>query len=142
MTSTSKFNFPFEVLTPIVGKPTNTSLSLLKRQLFTNAQAVTSHRGGGRHGHLAMLLSEADYVARTGVAFAPPVHPGPAPNPPVGATAAQIAEALRIYNEAIADDEKYTRLSAALTSQILTAVNHTFLRALEDPDFGFGDVTP
>ena len=143
MTSTSKFNFPFEVLTPIVGKPTNTSLSLLQRQLFTNARAVTSHRGGGRHGHLAILLSEADYVARTGVAFEIPVHPGPAPNPPVGATAAQIAEALRAYNEAIAgDDEKYTRLSAALTSQILLAVNPTFLRALEDPDFGFGDVTP
>jgi hypothetical protein len=33
-------------------------------------------------------------------------------------------------------------LSSALTAQILTAVNSSFLSALEDPDFGFGDVTP
>ena len=142
MTSSAKFSFPFEVVTPIVGKPTNTSLMLLQRQLLTNARAVTSPRGGGRHGHMAMLLSEADYVARTGVAFIIPVHPGPAPLPPVNATAAQIAETLRVYNEAIADDDKYTRLSAALTAQILTAVNASFLSALEDPDFGFSDVTP
>ena len=91
---------------------------------------------------MAMLLSEADYVARTGVAFLVPTHPGPAPIAQVGATAAQIADALRAYNEAIADDDKYTRLSAALTAQILTAVNASFPSALEDPDFGFGDVTP
>jgi hypothetical protein len=36
----------------------------------------------------------------------------------------------------------YNRLHSALTAQILTAVNATFLSALEDPDFGFGDVLP
>ena len=138
----AKFSFPFEALTPIVGKPTNTSLQLLQRQLFTNARAVTSPRGGGRHGHMAMLLTEADYVARTGVAFLIPEHPGPAPIPPANATAAQIAETLRVYNVAIADDDKYTRLSAELTAQILAAVNPSYLSALEDPDFGFSDVTP
>ena len=138
----AKFSFPFEALTPIVGKPTNTSLQLLQRQLFTNARAVTSPRGGGRHGHMAMLLTEADYVARTGVAFLVPEHPGPAPVPPANATAAQIAEALRVYNAAIADDDKYTRLSAELTAQIIAAVNASYLSALEDPDFGFSDVTP
>ena len=36
----------------------------------------------------------------------------------------------------------YNNLRAALTGQILTAVNALFLSALEDPDFGFGDLTP
>ncbi len=37
----------------------------------------------------------------------------------------------------------YNRLRSSLTAQILTAVNATFLRSgLEDPDFGFGDVSP
>ncbi len=58
-------------------------------------------RGGGLHGHLAMVMSDADYLARAGVAFAIPVHPGPPP-PPVGAAAA-MAIALRLYTEAIAD---------------------------------------
>ena len=142
MTSSTKFNFPYEVLTPITGKPTNTTLQLLQRQLFTNARAVDSPRGGGNHGHLAMLLSEADYVTRAGEPFIVPVHPGPAPIAPPNATAAQLAEAIRAYNQAIADVTLYNRLRAALTAQILTAVNASFLSSLEDPDFGFGDVSP
>jgi hypothetical protein len=63
MTSFSKFTFPHELLSPIIGKPTNTTLQLLQRQLFTFAQSVPSARGGGLHGHLAMLLPDADYIA-------------------------------------------------------------------------------
>ena len=73
---------------PITGKPTNTTLQLLQRQLFTNARSVPSAQGGGLHGHLAILLSDVDYIARIGVAFLIPNHPGP---PPVAAgTAAAI----------------------------------------------------
>jgi hypothetical protein len=36
----------------------------------------------------------------------------------------------------------YNALSAALTAQLLTAINASFLSILEDPDFGFSDVTP
>ena len=140
MTSSTKFSFPYEVLTPIEGKPTNTTLQLLQRQLYTNVRAVESPRGGGTHGHLALLLSDADYLARTGFLFLVPVHPGVAP--PGGGTAAQIAESVRVYNQAVADATLYNRLSAAITAQILAAVNYSFLSALEDPDFGFGDVSP
>jgi len=142
MASSTKFNFPYEVLTPIEGKPTNTTLQLLQRQLFTNVRAVDSPRGGGTHGHLAILLSDAEYLARTGVEFIIPVHPGIAPVAVAGATAAQIAEAIRAYNQAVTDVTLYNRLNSAITAQILAAVNPTFLSALEDPDFGFGDVKP
>ena len=140
MASSMKFTFPHATLTPIVGKPTNTTLQTLQRQLFTNARSVPSARGGGIHGHLAMLLSDADYLARAGVAFVVPVHPGPPPLP-VG-TAAAIAVSIRTYTDELNDVTMYNNLSAALTSQILTAVNASFLSALEDPDFGFSDVTP
>ena len=88
-----KFNFSLETLTPITGKPTNTTLQLLQRQLFTNARSVPSARGGGLHGHLAILLSDANYIACVGVAFLVPAHPGP---PPVAVgTAAAVSVALR-----------------------------------------------
>ena len=138
--SASKFTFPHETLTPVDGKPTNTTLQILQRQLFTNARSVPSTRGGGIHGHLAILLSPADYLLRAGVPFIVPEHPGPPPAP-VGA-AAVIGVALRNYAEALADVALYNSLSAALTAQILAAVNASFLSALEDPDFGFSDVTP
>jgi hypothetical protein len=140
MTSSPKFTFPHETLTPISGKPTNSILPLLQRQLFTNAWSVPSARGGGLHGHLAMLLSDADYHARAGIPFLVPVHPGPPPLP-VG-TAAAIAVALRTYTDALSDVTLYNALSVALTSQLLTAVNASFLSAFKDPDFGFRDVTP
>ncbi|KAI2503218.1 hypothetical protein MHU86_11241 [Fragilaria crotonensis] len=143
MAATANFNFPYAVLTPIEGKPTNTTLQILQRQLYTNARAIDSPRGGGTHGHMAMLLSDAEYLVRAGVPFIVPRHPGAAPDAAAGATAAQIAEAIRQYNQAVADVTLYNRLSAALTAQIISAVNASFLSALEeDPDFGFGDVTP
>jgi hypothetical protein len=142
MAATANFNFPYAVLTPIEGKPTNTTLQILQRQLYTNARAIDSPRGGGAHGHMAMLLSDAEYLVRAGVPFIVPRHPGAAPDAAAGATAAQIAEAICLYNQAVADVTLYNRLSAALTAQIISAVNASFLSALEDPDFGFGDVTP
>ena len=79
-------------------------------------------------------------IARVGFVFIVPVHPAP---PPVAVgTAAAISIALRTYAEALDDVALYNNLRAALTSQILSAVNPSFLSALEDPDFGFGDVTP
>ena len=86
------------------------------------------------------MLTPADYLARIGVPFIIPVHPGPPPE--AEGTAAVIAIAVRNYNDALADVTLYNNLRAALTAQILLSVNASFLSALEDPDFGFGDVTP
>jgi hypothetical protein len=140
MSASTKFTFPHATLTPIIGKPTNTTLQLLQRQLYANARSVPSSRGDGVHGHLALLLSDEDYLARAGIAFIVPVHPGPPPLP-VGA-AAVIAVALRVYTDTIADVTLYNNLNAALTAQILSAVNASFLSALEDPDYGFSNVSP
>ena len=63
---------------------------LLQHQLFTNARAVKSPRGGGTHGQAVILLSDDEYLARAGEPFTIPVHPGPAPVAASGATAAQM----------------------------------------------------
>ena len=101
MASTTKFTFPHETLTPIDGKPTNTTLQLLQCQLYTNARSEPSAHGGGLHDHLAMVMSNADYLARAGVDVIIAVHPGPPPAP--AGAAAVIAVALSIYNDAIKD---------------------------------------
>ena len=71
------FPFPHPLLTPIEGKPTAFTVTRLRKELFANARSVPSARGGGLHGHLAILLSEADYFTRVGIAFDVPLHPGP-----------------------------------------------------------------
>ena len=84
---------------------------------------------------ITILEFIAEYVARVGVPFIVPVHPGPPP-------AAAITVALHNYNDVITDVTLYKNLSAAITSQILSVINASFLSALKDPDFGFGDVPP
>jgi len=42
----------------------------------------------------------------------------------------------------LSDISLYHRVATALKAQLLAAIDVTYLRALEDPDFGFADVTP
>jgi hypothetical protein len=90
--STSLLIFPHPELTPIVGEPNNKSLQLLQKELYANARAVHSTRGGGANGHLAIIMPAPDYLTRTQIEFVPPVHPGVAPVHPVNATGNQIIE--------------------------------------------------
>ena len=82
--------------------------------MFTNARAIDSPRGGGTHGHVAILFSDDKYLARAGEPFIIPVRPGPpAPVAAVGSTAALIAEEIRAYNQTLEDATLYDRLRAA-----------------------------
>jgi hypothetical protein len=122
--------FPHVDLDVIVGKPTNTSVQKLKRQIYTNAKSVTSPSGGGTNGHRALVMPVPAYLVRAGVAFMIPDHPGrAAPVHAAGATAAMIAETIRLYNQQPVEHTLYNRVSTEITSQILRAV------------FGFADVT-
>jgi hypothetical protein len=119
--------FPHVALKPITGKPTNTSLQCLQRQLYTNAHSVTSALGGGNNGHLTLLMDNAAYTTpRAGIPFLLPAHPGAAPkHHAVGASAATIAENIRRFNQVLADRTLYHRVATELKSQILATVDNT-----------------
>ena len=93
--------FPHPTLTPIHGKPNRVSIDRLIQEIYANAIAIESTRGGGDYGHLALVMTPAAYLTLpNAVAFQEPAHPGPAPVHPAGATAAQITEGNRVYNAA------------------------------------------
>ena len=82
MTETSSATtlmFPHPILTPILGKPTCSTLKKLKKQIYANARAVHSTRGGGTNGHLSCVMTPAEYLARANIIFNAPAHPGTAP---------------------------------------------------------------
>ena len=72
--------FPTQ-LTPIVGKPTYTTLKTLKDQLKANAASVPTTLSGGNHGYLGLILSPAAYAKisncfhRTRLSWTTPRHP-------------------------------------------------------------------
>ncbi len=134
--------FPHPELTALNGEPTNASLQLLQKELYSNGRAIYSTRGGGANGHLAVIMPAADYLARAGVDFDLPIHPGNTPVHAAGATSAQITETNRIYKQAIDEHLLVNTVREQLKQQILKAVSSRYLQILENADFGYADVTP
>ena len=48
MTTPTQLPFPHVPLTKIHGKPTHTAIALLKKEVYANARAIDSQRGGVR----------------------------------------------------------------------------------------------
>ena len=53
-------------LTKINGQPTNKNVDKLEAELAAVLSRVTTNEWGGKHGHLALVLNEAEYRAATG----------------------------------------------------------------------------
>lgn len=124
--------FPYPVLTPIAERPTAYDIMVMRKELYANAQSVDSFRGGGEFGHLGAIMPEHDYLARAGVPFIPPPHPG---DIPAGAAAN------RVWKEVLNQWEHYRALIATLRAQILAALNVRYIVALQDDNGLFGGVT-
>jgi hypothetical protein len=133
--------YPHNVLTKLEGTPTAASIQLLTKEVYSNARSVYSVFGGANHGHLGIAMPPAAYLLQAQVAFVPPNPVGAQPPHANGDTAAMIGAANRLWDEAKADFNMYTTVKTDLTQQILTAVDTVYFKVLEDPLFGFADVT-
>jgi hypothetical protein len=90
MLDASFLSFPQGKLTKIIGKPSNTSLQVLKRQLYNNTASIPSRRGGGAHGHLGIILDTNQNLAMSGnKPWVTPKHPDSSPNLMLATTAVQ-----------------------------------------------------
>jgi hypothetical protein len=88
-------------------------------------------------------MDKATYLARAGVTFLLPVHPGDAPVHQAQATCLQIAETIRLFNQHVEEHRLFENVQAqSLKQQILKAAEYRYLQLLEDPDFGFADISP
>ena len=67
--------FQYKTPTPIQGAPTNKTLKRLKQELRANTSSVKSDLGGGDHGYLGLVLTNAEYATITATPFVPPTYP-------------------------------------------------------------------
>lgn len=132
--------FTHSALTPVIGEPTNSSVKLLKKEIYTNAREIPSTRGGGAHGHLGLVMPAAEYLVLAAEAFTLPAHPGATPVHAAGATGSQITEGNRAYTALISELAVATTVATCLKNQLLQAVEHRYLAALEHDEFGFAEV--
>eukprot|EP00978_Attheya_sp_CCMP212_P027600 scaffold92874_cov78-Attheya_sp.AAC.1 len=70
-------HFPVKTLTPPLSvgtdEPTYKTIKLARDELNGNAASIPSLRGGGIHGHLALTLTDTEYLqVANNVAFVAP----------------------------------------------------------------------
>jgi hypothetical protein len=112
--------FQHKVLTKIHGKPSYESLRNILTELKANASSVPSTLGGGQHGHLGLLLSDARYTALPhAIAWITPGNPGAFAPPPAPATGPQIEAAKDVWRELKRTFETSQASEKALIAQIL-----------------------
>ena len=68
--------FKRENPTIINGEPTLEMLQNLRSNIKANAKAVYSNLGGEVHGHLSLVLTDAQYVLNSSTTFFYTTHPG------------------------------------------------------------------
>jgi hypothetical protein len=138
-------NFPWPVLTPVGSatvKPNYNALYTLQRELNANASSVHSNNGGGLNGHMALTVSNAEYLIRSNnVAFVVPIAPPNNPPLPLAPTAAQIADIIRQHTADQKEFQAYHNTDKALVRLLIAAVPETYIDALSDAEYGFANVT-
>jgi hypothetical protein len=92
--------FPHSSLPKVTGEPTFEDLKVIQRLLNTNAMSVSSYVGGGRHGHLGIIMTNEEYFSIAANVFPLAANPGASPKAVAGMTAAVIAELTRLHREA------------------------------------------
>jgi hypothetical protein len=93
--------FQHNILLKVTGEPTFEYLKIIRRCVNTNTMIISSYEGGGRHGHLGLIMTNDEYFALVTDVFTAPDNPGATHVHPYNATAARIAEANRVHTEAI-----------------------------------------
>jgi hypothetical protein len=140
VSSPPTFRLPYDPLTPIRGKPSYATVERLRREMMANALSVSSPHWGGRHGHVFLLLSDAEFEALANAPAVALVHPGPHVEYPPNATSAQRADANRAYDTAVEDYERQEYVHNLLRQLVNKAVEPMYLMPLRTTVVGLGRV--
>jgi len=130
-------------ITKIDGQPTDEDLNLLIKELTNAAGSVATRNGGGEHGHVGMVIDDAEYItfSRSGTRFVVPTNPGPYPatvDTDKVIRERQIAEHKAECNEY----ETYLGIENCLRRMIVKSIDHEWLAEVESETMGFNHLSP
>jgi hypothetical protein len=133
--------FPHSSLPKVTGEPTFEELKVIRRLLNINAMSVASYEGGGRHGHLGILMTSEEYFAIAVDVFPVPNNPGPSAAVVADMTATVIAETTRLHREATQVYRTYHNVNQAIKKLIIESFDDAYLNALLDEIVGYAKCT-
>jgi hypothetical protein len=103
--------------------------------------SVASYEGGGRHGHLSIIMTNEEYFAIAVEVFPIPNNPGPSVAGVAGMTAAVIAETTRLHREVTQLYRTYHNVDQAIKKLTIESFDGTHLNALSDEIVGYANCT-
>jgi hypothetical protein len=133
--------FPHSSLPKVTREPTFEEPKVIRRLLNTNAMSVASYEGGGRHGHLGIIMINEEYFAIAVDVFPVPNNPGPSDAVVAGITAAVIAEMTRLHRDATQVYRTYHNVDQAIKKLIIESFDDAYLNALSDKILGYANCT-
>jgi hypothetical protein len=133
--------FSHSSLPKVTGEPTFEDLKVIRRLLNTNAMSVASYEGGGRHGHLGIIMTNEEYFAIAVDVFPVPNNPGPSAAVVAGMRAAVIAEMTRLHREATQVYRTYHNVDQAIKKLLIESFDDAYLNALLDEIVGYANYT-
>jgi hypothetical protein len=133
--------FPHSSLPKVTGQPTFEDLKVIRRLLNTSAMSIASYEGGGRHGHLGIIMTNEEYFAIVVDVFHVPNNPGPLAAVVAGMTASVKAETTRLHREATQVYRTYQKIDETIKKLIIESFNNAYLNALSDETVGYANCT-
>jgi hypothetical protein len=100
-----------------------------------------SYEGGGRHGHLGIIMTNEEYFTIAVDVFPVPANPGPSAVVVAGMTAAVIAETIRLHREATQVYRTYHNVDQAIKKLIIESFDDAYLNALSNEIVGYANCT-
>jgi hypothetical protein len=92
--------FPHNILPKVTIKPTIKDIKSMHQYLNTKSMSVYLYKGGGLHGHLGIIMTNAEYLEVANDTFPPPPNPGVMAKIVAGMTASYTTDVGRANVEA------------------------------------------
>jgi hypothetical protein len=99
--------------------------------------SVASYEGGGRHGHLGIIMNNKEYFAIAVDVFPVPANPGPSAAVVADMTATVIDETKRLHLEATQVYRTYHNVDQAIKKLIIESFDDAYLNAISDEILGY-----
>jgi hypothetical protein len=131
----------YSSLPKVTGEPIFEDLKVIRRLLNTNTMSVSSYAGGGRHGHLGIIMTNEEYIAITADVFPIPNNPGASAEVVAEMRAAVIAKMTRLHREATQVYRTTQNVDQAIKKLILKAFDNAYLNGLSDEVVGNANCT-
>jgi hypothetical protein len=130
-------------ITKIDGQPKDEDLNLLTKELTNAAGSVATQNGGGKHGHIGMVVDNAEYITFSNGGARFPVSTNPGPYPTTIDLDKVIQERQIAEHKAECIEYKtYLGVENYLCRMFVKLINHEWLAEVESEMMVFSHLSP